>query len=278
MYADDTTLYSAAISEQAVTDTLSSALTDIYEWIEHNKLVLNISKTKAIVLGSRHTLGKNPQLKLSIGTTQIEQVNTIKLLGVTIDSSLSWSKHINNIVIKMGRGIGMARKCSGFITPSIMKSVIHSLVLSNLEYCPVIWSSATKLDLGKLQIAQNKAARLALGCPYRTSIIYMHENLNWLMVEQKLSVSLLMLLRNIISTNKPSSLAQQFEMTSEHGYNTRGAVSGKLRTKIAPKSNCLKLTGIYRSIELWNALPKNILSIIHNKMTFRKHIKKYLGK
>ena len=278
MYADDTTLYSAAISEQALTDTLSSALTDIYEWIECNKLVLNISKTKAIVLGSRYMLGKNPQVKLSIGTTHIEQVNTIKLLGVTIDSSLSWSKHINNIVIKMGRGIGMARKCSAFITPSIMKSVIHSLVLSNLEYCPVIWSSATKLDLKKLQVAQNKAARLALGCSYRTSISYMHENLVWLMVEQKLSASLLMLLRNIICTNKPSSLAQQLQMTSEHGYNTRGAASGNIRTKMRPKSNFLKLSGIYRSIELWNALPKNILSTIHNKITFKKHIKRYLAK
>ena len=239
MYADDTTLYSAAVSEQVVSDTLSGALTNIYEWIECNKLVLNISKTKAIVLGSRHMLGKNPQLKLSIGNTQIEQVNTIKLLGVTIESSLSWSKQINNIVIKMGRGIGMARKCSAFITPSIMKSVIHSLVLSNLEYCPVIWSSATKSDLRKLQVAQNKAARLALGCSYRTSISYMHEKLVWLSVEQKLSVSLLMLLRNIISTNKPSSLAQQLEMTAEHGYNTRGAASGnvKHKTKITFSQN-----------------------------------------
>ena len=147
MYADDTTLYSAATTEQAVTDTLNMALADIYKWIECNKLVLIISKTKAIALGSRHMLSKSPKLKLAIGTTQIEQVNTIKLLGVTIDSSLSWSKHINNIVVKMGRGIGMTRKCSAFITPSIMKSVIHSLVLSHLEYCPVIWSSATHYNL-----------------------------------------------------------------------------------------------------------------------------------
>ena len=80
-----------------------------------------------------------------------------------------------------------------------------------------------------------------------------------------------MLLRNIICTNKPSSLAQQLEMTAEHGYNTRGAASGNIKHKMTPKSNFLKITGIYRSIELWNALPKNILSIIHNKTTFKKH-------
>lgn len=278
MYADDTTLYSASTSEQAVTDTLNMALADIYKWIESNKLVLNISKTKAIVLGSRHMLCKNPQLKLSIGSTDIEQVNTIKLLGVTIESSLSWSKHINNIVVKMGRGIGMTRKCSAFITPSIMKSVIHSLVLSHLEYCPVIWSSATKSDLKKLQTAQNKAARLALGCSYRTSISYMHERLAWLMVEKKMAVSLLMLMRNIISTGKPCSLAEQLKMTSEHGYNTRGAASGNIKIKTRPKSNCLKHTGIYRSITLWNTLPNAISSTIHNKTTFKKNIKRYLAK
>ena len=90
----------------------------------------------------------------------------------------------------------------------------------------------------------------------------MHEHLKWLTVEKKVSVSLLMLLRNIVSTGRPSSLAQQLQMTSSHGYNTRGAASGNIKTQTKPKSNFLKLTSIYRSIALWNTLPKNILSSI----------------
>ena len=37
----------------------------------------------------------------------VEQVEEAKLLGVTLDCKLSWSKHIDSIVIKMGRGLSM---------------------------------------------------------------------------------------------------------------------------------------------------------------------------
>jgi hypothetical protein len=48
-----------------------------------------------------------------------------------------------------------------------------------------MWSGATKKDLGKLQLAQNRAARLALGCVQRANINYMHVNLSWLKVEER---------------------------------------------------------------------------------------------
>ena len=275
MYADDTTLYCAALSEQAVTSVLGNALDEINKWVGSNKLILNISKTKSILFGSRHRLAKNPELKLVINVTNIEQVDSIKLLGLTIDSSLSWSKHINNIVVKMGNGIRVTRKCSEFITPSILKSVIHSLVLSHLEYCPVVWSSASQSDLKKLQVAQNKAARLALNCSYRTGINVMHSNLMWMTVAQKMSMCLLMLLRSIISTNLPSSLADQVHMTSDHGYSTRGAVTGHIMLP-APRTNSRKLTFLYRSIALWNSLPKDIKAKVNYKSCFKKLTKIFL--
>ena len=43
-------------------------------------------------------LAKRPQLNLVIGNTPIQQVNMIKLLGLTIVDSLSWSVHFDNIV------------------------------------------------------------------------------------------------------------------------------------------------------------------------------------
>lgn len=275
MYADDTTLYWAATSEQSVTETLSSALTDVNNWVQHNQLVLNIAKTKSIVFGSRHRLVNNPVLNLSINNNNIEQVNSIKLLGLTIDKSLSWSNHIKNIVSKIGKGISMTRKCSAFVTPSIIKPVIHSLALSHLEYCSVIWSSALKSDMKKLQVAQNKAARLVLGCFFRTNTAYMHRQLNWLTVVQKGSLQLLMLLRSVISTNNPLSLANQLQLTATHGYSTRRAASGYIMLP-APKTNYRKLTVIYRSIELWNVMPHKIISTVNNKKMFRRLSRKYL--
>lgn len=67
----------------------------------------------------------------------------------------------------------------------------HSLVLSHLQYCSVLWSSATRGHLekkqktNKIQLVQNSAARIALGCSFRTSVSEMRRNLLWLKVEDK---------------------------------------------------------------------------------------------
>ena len=52
--------------------------------------------------------------------------------------------------------------------------VIQALILSHLDYCSAIWSSAANKELYKLQLVQNRAARLALQCSIRKSTDQMH--------------------------------------------------------------------------------------------------------
>jgi hypothetical protein len=66
------------------------------------------------------------------------------------------------MVVKMGKGLSVIKRCSAFLTPHSTKQVLQALVLSYLDYCPVIWSSAAKKDLVKLQLTQNRATHLAL--------------------------------------------------------------------------------------------------------------------
>ena len=57
-------------------------------------------------------------------------------------------------------------------------------------------------------MAQNRAARLALGCTQRASINNIHVNLSWLKVEERLTSSLLVFLRGIDTSNAPSYLSK----------------------------------------------------------------------
>ena len=66
------------------------------------ELELNISKTKSIVFGTNNSLSSRPQLNLVMNGVAVEQVEKTKLLGVTLDCKLSWSKHIDSMVVKMG--------------------------------------------------------------------------------------------------------------------------------------------------------------------------------
>uniref|UniRef100_A0A8C8ERU6 Calponin-homology (CH) domain-containing protein n=1 Tax=Oncorhynchus tshawytscha TaxID=74940 RepID=A0A8C8ERU6_ONCTS len=55
-----------------------------------------------------------------------------------------------------------------FLTPHSTKQVLQALALSYLDYCPVIWSSAAKKELVKLQLTKNRAARLPVHLFLRT--------------------------------------------------------------------------------------------------------------
>lgn len=275
MYADDTTLYSTASTLNELEITLNQDLERVSTWVRNNKLALNITKTKCIIFGSRYMLIGDPQLHLSMSGMPIEQVKKTKLLGVLLDSQLSWSDHIDGITTKMGRGIAMVRKCFTYLSSSVMDQVIQSLVFCHLQYCPVIWSAATKADLNKLQLVQNRSARLALHCSTRTNIAYMHTRLSWLSVEHKLNYSLLMFFRNIVLNQTPAYFCNQLIQTSNrHNYHTRNASLGHL-TLPFPRTNLLKRTVMYRSMSSWNSLPFHI-TLAQNKLSFKKTLKTHL--
>ena len=69
---------------------------------EYSLQALNISDTKSIVFGTKHSLNPKPQLNLVINNGETEQVEMIKLLGLTLDCKLSWSKHIDAVVARWG--------------------------------------------------------------------------------------------------------------------------------------------------------------------------------
>ena len=93
--------------------------------------------------------------------------------------------------------------CPHYVTPSVRNQVIQALVLSHLGYCMVVWSSAAKKHIKKLQLAQNRAARLALQCTFKTNVMKMHNSLSWLTVEAKVTSSLVMFTQNAVVDRKP---------------------------------------------------------------------------
>lgn len=126
-------------------------------------------------------LQSNPKLNLPLKGIKTEQVKETELLGVTLDSHLSWSTHIDNITKIMER-------CAEFLTSTSVVQVIQALVLSHLDYCPAVWSGATKKDVRKLQVTQNKAHK------------HLHKCVSWLKVEQRLLASFSLFLGTCLST------------------------------------------------------------------------------
>ena len=70
-------------------------LSNVNTWLTANKLTLNSSKTEFMLIGSRQRLVTyDTSPKLIIGGDIIQQVSSVKSLGVHIDENLSWTIHI----------------------------------------------------------------------------------------------------------------------------------------------------------------------------------------
>jgi len=97
-YADD--LYMSLSSEDFNhLSAMKICAVDVSRWFVKNALFLNPDKTEAVVFGTRKRL---PQLHLSRGIdvsgTRIDFTEYIKLLGMVLDASLTFEKHVLDVV------------------------------------------------------------------------------------------------------------------------------------------------------------------------------------
>ena len=96
-------------------NVLQNEIVKIREWLNNNKLSLNISKTNYMIMTNRKKVQQNDDFQLSIDGQTISQVNETKFLGVIIDDRMTFKSHINHIAGKMSKGVGIickARKLS----------------------------------------------------------------------------------------------------------------------------------------------------------------------
>ena len=103
LYADDQKLY-RKIKTPSDARLLQEDLDRLQEWCITWGLTLNPSKCKAFTM----TLRRKPvQTTYKIGTSALESVTSIRDLGITIDSKLTFSDHLNKTVSQANRALGL---------------------------------------------------------------------------------------------------------------------------------------------------------------------------
>ena len=91
MYADDTSLSFASNNIDDLNQFMNEDLDCLKDWLQGNKLSLNVLKTHAMVVGSRPKLKRiseevSEQPSFFINGTQIETVERTKYLGVLTEA------------------------------------------------------------------------------------------------------------------------------------------------------------------------------------------------
>ena len=93
---------------------VNQGLKKLTNWLNVNKICLNISKTVVFLFKSSRKLADVP-LKLKLNGKRLYPTNSVKYLGINIDENLNWKQQISDIAIKLNKANGILSKLRHFI-------------------------------------------------------------------------------------------------------------------------------------------------------------------
>lgn len=271
LFADDTLISVSDTNFERIIVTLNNELKILYDWLCQNKLKLNNTKTKCMVIGSKVNCQKFKNLNryLNINGEIIEFVSEIKYLGVILDPQLTFSNHIDFMCKKIAKKIGFFYRISVSLSQWTKMLVYNTIIWPHFTYACSLLISCTKTDVQRLQIQQNKAMRILLCCDRYVPISDMLKKLNWLNVEQCIKRANIVLIFKIENKLQPDYLQSYLEKRSNfHEYDIRSKHHFNISIV---KTTSLQKTLLYDGIRYFNELPDSVKGA-PNLKTFNKRL------
>ena len=114
-FADDTNLLNYNNSVKRMNKQVNQDLKNLTNWLNANKICLNVSKTEVVLFKSSRKLTDVP-LKLKLNGKRLYPTNSVKYLGINIDENLTWKQQISDIAIKLNKTNGILSKLRHFNT------------------------------------------------------------------------------------------------------------------------------------------------------------------
>lgn len=160
-FAEDTTVLRLITNDDEM--DYRNEVQHLVLWCDNNNLVLNIKKTKEIIVDCCKNKPSNHR-PLSIGSEVVERVSSFKFLGVTMTEDLSWGTHIAPAVRKAQKHLFYLRKLKSYHIPRpLLVNFYNCAISSVLMYGFLMWfSSSSKADQQELQCVVKTAGGLGL--------------------------------------------------------------------------------------------------------------------
>ena len=124
-------------------------------------MLVNPSKTRGMLISRSRTV-ESLFPDLVIDGSVLEMVSELKILGVILDSKLTFEKQVRAIDASASRRVGTLRKTmSVFRDVAVVANCFWAFILPVLEYCSPVWMSAATSHLSLLDRVVSQFSRLS---------------------------------------------------------------------------------------------------------------------
>lgn len=276
LYADDIQiLYSFVLSDSYMASQLiNNDLNVINDWTVKNTLLINPNKSQNIVLGTSYQLRNLEEFNVQICNENIPSCTVVKNLGVSFDSTLSFSSHVTNICKKAFCNLKQLHSFKKYLDTDTKILLSETLVLSHLNYADVVYGPClSQYDKCRLQKIQNSCVRYFTTVPYTSHITPYLRSFNLLNMSERRFIHIVGFILNILNNNNPAYLSNKIKWRNEiHSRHLRQVEN---RICIPPhKTESFKATFSYMAAYVLNNLPAQYRTF--SIATVKRNLKKDL--
>ena len=100
-------------------------------------MIINPDKLQAIILDRKKSNLTN--IPLSIDNQDFKSVLSVELLGIHLHDKLNSNLHISSICRSAANQLNVLIRLKSYLRFNAKRVVINSYMISNFNYCPLVW-------------------------------------------------------------------------------------------------------------------------------------------
>ena len=124
MYADNTVMYFTNLCTSEIARVVQDDLNRVAQWMESSRFILNQSKITSMLFGSWQNLAKSSNFRIHL-YGKLERAAKLSYLGVVLEENLSWKDHVEYVISKVSRRLGLLSRIRSCLTLEASKQVLH---------------------------------------------------------------------------------------------------------------------------------------------------------
>ena len=250
LFADDTTVLFQNDNLQDAIIEAENEFSHILNWLNANKLSLNIKKTKVLIFDNK--IPCTTDIILNIGGTLVSSTSTAKFLGTIIDNKLNWNDHISFVSKKIARANGIICRLKHYLPKKTLLTLYNTLILPHLNYNLLVWGNANKSHLHHLLLIQKRAVRNICNVSYTFHTTDLFKELHILPILKLYDCQLAIFMYKYHHNMLPPIFDSFYQFNHDfHHYNTRS--KNLLHTPFSrTKINQCHIR--HAGVALWNSL------------------------
>ena len=105
-------------------------------------------------------LNTKAPINISIGDVSLATSTTETLLGIIIDSEISFDPDLSSICSKARKKLHAPGRISGYMSFEKWRTLMKAFIKSEFKYCPLIWMFHSRAISNKINRIHERALRL----------------------------------------------------------------------------------------------------------------------